>query len=522
MLAIHAGLLPVLFVASLTSLSACLIGFLITYKARFGRAPPETAGPARIFLFDGADLVDATPGAHDLIARASRTGTDWDRLMGVLSPHFPNLAALLMTLDEARFLDTRSTDGREHLTAEFVEDRVRVTLSDGAAIDGRVSLDAMVFRSMLRELETVRSTVDGAQFLAWRERADGELLWSNRAYREMRRTHVGAKALADTPRAPLFDRAELRQALMQEGSRRIRPIAAPMKDEAAEWFDCSGRTVGSDRIFFAIPIDSAVRAELQLRDFMQTLTNTFSHLTTGLAVFDRDRRLALFNPALTDLTGLPIPFLTTRPSLFSLLDQLRERRMIPEPKDYGSWRRQIADLEAASLDGSYTETWQLADGRTFRVSGRPHHNGALALLLEDISSEMALTRRFRSEIELGQAVIDHFDEAVAVFSSDGGLSLVNKAYQTLWGTNLLDTVSAPSVTDLSRVWMSRGASPLWGEIRDFVMHSRERTEWSGRVNLADGTALVCRVAPIAAGSTMVRFREELDENSVPEIASRIA
>ena len=61
--------------------------------------------------------------------------------------------------------------------------------------------------------------------------------------------------------------------------------------------------MGDDQIFIALPIGPTIRAEQQLRDFMQTLTNTFSHLTTGLAVFDRDKRLALFNPALTDLTG---------------------------------------------------------------------------------------------------------------------------------------------------------------------------------------------------------------------------
>ena len=522
MLAVDAGLLPALFVACLTSLSACAIGLVLVQRVPFRSRQKLSSGPSRIFLFDGADLVDATPAAHDILARATRSGTDWDQLLSVLSPHFPNLATLFLTLDDDRFLEIRSTDRREHLTAEFVNDRIRVVLSDGRETDGRVTIDSMIFRAMLRELETVRSTVDGAQFLAWRERKDGELLWSNQTYRALRSRHLGVKAASTDPRAPLFDRAELRQALLQEGSRRMRPVRASKTDEGAEWYECSGRPVGEDRLYLAVPIDSAVRAEHQLRDFMQTLTNTFSHLTTGLAVFDRDRNLALFNPALTDLTGLPIPFLTTRPSLFSLLDQLRERRMIPEPKDYGSWRRQIADLEAAALDGSYTETWQLADGRTFRVSGRPHHNGALALLLEDISSEMALTRRFRSEIELGQAVIDHFDDAVAVFAPDGTLSLVNKAYQILWGASLTDTIDAPSVTEMSRIWMARGASTLWGEIRDFVLHARDRTEWAGSVTLVDRTGLSCRVAPIVGGSTMVRFRIEESGDAVPEQTPRIA
>jgi len=48
----------------------------------------------------------------------------------------------------------------------------------------------------------------------------------------------------------------------------------------------------------------------------------------------------LFNPALLDLTGLPAEFLAMRPSLLSVLDAMHDRNMIPEPKDYRSWRRQ--------------------------------------------------------------------------------------------------------------------------------------------------------------------------------------
>ena len=74
-------------------------------------------------------------------------------------------------------------------------------------------------------------------------------------------------------------------------------------------------------------------AEDPLRKFMQVLTKAFAHLTIRLAVFDQARRLALFNRALTDLSGLPIDFLTGRPRLFGFLDKLRERHLFPEPKD---------------------------------------------------------------------------------------------------------------------------------------------------------------------------------------------
>jgi hypothetical protein len=72
---------------------------------------------------------------------------------------------------------------------------------------------------------------------------------------------------------------------------------------------------------------------------------------------------------LTELTRLPIDFLVARPGLTEVLDKLREKRMIPEPKDYRSWRKSISDLEAAAADGSYSETWSLPGNLTYRATG---------------------------------------------------------------------------------------------------------------------------------------------------------
>ncbi|MDQ7070109.1 MAG: hypothetical protein Q9M48_05105 [Rhodobacterales bacterium] len=51
--------------------------------------------------------------------------------------------------------------------------------------------------------------------------------------------------------------------------------------------------------------------------------------------------------------------LSIRPNLLSFFDRLRDNRMMPEPKNYSSWREQIADLVAAATDGRYFETWTL-------------------------------------------------------------------------------------------------------------------------------------------------------------------
>ena len=162
-------------------------------------------------------------------------------------------------------------------------------------------------------------------------------------------------------------------------------------------------------------------------------TKTFADLPTGLAIFDRERNLQLFNPALIDLTGLSAGFLTGRPTLFDFLDKLRDARMVPEPKDYRSWRQQMNNLEAAAATGHHVETWSLPGGQTYRVTGRPHPDGAVAFLFEDITSEISLTRKFRAELTLGAHVLDGLEDALAVFSPSGQMLLSNRSYVALWG-----------------------------------------------------------------------------------------
>ena len=209
----------------------------------------------------------------------------------------------------------------------------------------------------------------------------------------------------------------------------------PGRDDAEpRWYEISqspgpsGETLG-----FALEADELVAAEASLRRFVETLTETFAHLPIGLAVFDKNRRLGLFNPALTELVKIDAVWLAGRPSLRDFLERLRETRQMPEQKDFASFRRKLGELEEGAREGTYEENWQLPSGKIFRVTGRPHPQGALAFLFEDISTAIMLERRYRSELELSQATLDRMAEAVAVFDASGMLVFVNSAFEALWG-----------------------------------------------------------------------------------------
>ena len=329
------------------------------------------------------------------------------------------------------------------------------------------------------------------------------MTWVNQAYLDTAREVFGRNH-ATWPLPVVFPTLGALAVPKASESRRLAVQGDGNDDQA--WFDCHITTVGEDILCTAIPADEAVQAENRRREFTQTLTKTFAELAIGLAIFDRSRRLFLFNPALMDLTSLPSDFLTGRPSLIGFLDRLRENRVMPEPRDYRSWRASIAELEAAAADGTYSETWSLPDGQTYHVTGRPHPDGAVALLFEDISAEMALTRHFRTELELSQAVLDTLDDAVAVFSPAGEVVTANEAYRSLWQLDE-DVSEMGGLTNATRRWHDMTTpTPIWGDFRDFAQQGTEREEWTANVSLRDGRKLHCRFSPHKGGATMAIFR----------------
>ncbi|MEL7211269.1 MAG: PAS-domain containing protein [Pseudomonadota bacterium] len=341
---------------------------------------------------------------------------------------------------------------------------------------------------------------------SWVETTDGVLRESNTSYNRLAQmAQSGSRLFQHPPDLSLTD---------GKTARYTTSVTLANSPDPA-WFEITLAREGDTRTAYAIPITKQVKAESALRDFTQTLTKTFAHLPVGLVIFDSNRELVLFNPAIGDLTNLPVEFLASRPSLFAFLDRLRETQMMPEPKDYKSWRNDMAKLEAAAVDGTYSELWTLPSQVTYRVSGRPHPDGAVAFVFEDISADITLKRRFRAEIEQGHAILDCFDQGIAVFSNVGVMTFTNRGYQNLWGNDPSTAIIETGIVEATREWQSLcRPSPIWGDLRDFILNTRDRTEWSDDIELLDGTHVVCRIVPLANGATLVRFQEN-------RVASRV-
>lgn len=454
-------------------------------------------------LCDG-QLIDASFTAQRCLDRITKATDDLARLANHLAQRFDDVSVLLADPRETGDLAATSRDGQFQIIREVAGNQVRLEVTSRQTSEpGRRDLHHL--DADAQELRMLRANTHAAPFLLWRQTSDGDVIWANDAYLSAATERFGLARVSVWPIPSLFDAI----AKTRPGSKGLIKRVQIMEDRSENngWFDCHMVEIDGEALCTAFPADEAVQSEARRQEFTQTLTKTFSDLAIGLAIFDRSRRLALFNPAVGDLTSLPIDFLTSRPTLVGFLDQLREKRVMPEPRDYRAWRQSITDLESAAMNGTYSETWSLADGQTYRVTGRPHPDGAMALLFEDISAEMSLTRRFRAQLEQSQSIIDSLDEAVAVFSASGELTFSNAAYKDLWDEPAGAANARSSVVEATRRWHELTVpSPIWGDFRDFAFQVAERNEWTAEVTMRDGRTLTCRFVPQKAGASLAIFQ----------------
>ncbi len=462
----------------------------LTHRASprlFAAADADAA--STVFLVERGEVVDASAAAAVLVDSLASGRPSLDQLLQWLSESFPDVSDALAALADKGGRTVIARDGIGRLEITRTGSRIRFALTDDE--NARLEIDRVCQTALQTELATLRDIGESLPYAVWRQDRDGRIRWVNRAYLDLLSAMDGRDASAWPPQ-PVFDED-------------IRPGVHKRVRCQNRWFDCRAVPVGAETLVSAVPADALVAAERALDTFRQTISRTFAHLNVGLAIFDADRRLAVFNPALTDLTTLPVDILIGRPTLESFLDALRARNMMPEPRDYPSWRDKVADVERASRNGTYSELWHLPGTRTYRITGQPQPDGAVALLMEDISGELDLTRRFRAQIETGQAALDALEDAIAVFDDAGTLTLSNAAYDELWERDPGDGLAHLTLDDALATWRDgTGAEPFWDPA------ARDATDpgWreARQLRLADGRLVTLTRKMLPANAMMVRFK----------------
>ncbi len=445
-------------------------------------------------LFDDGVLHHASTGALKKFALFPGAHV-WDDLRDALLPWFPDFPTTAGTGSSGSItMYSPTTEEASRVEVNWRDGMCWVHLSEAEEKQAAVT-------PFPRYHDALRFSCETSPHPGWQTDDRGAVIWNNPAFAALEATY------------PDFARSLHSGGDQTEGALRC---TAENPDGDREWFNVESHPVKGGHTHHATCITPLVKAEENQRLFVQTLAKTFAHLSIGLAIFDREGRLGIFNPALVDLTGLQAGFLAGQPTMMSFFDALRDNRRMPEPKNYRSWRQDIADVIAAASGGRYRETWTLEDGRTYAVQGRPHPDGATAFLIEDISAEITLTRSYRAEMEQFETLLDSIDDALVVFSSSGVLTFCNAAYRRMWDQNPEAAFADVTLRDAIGHWRGRAKTPDgWKVISDFVTTIGVQQPVSLDITLTVGTNLRCTLYPLAAEATLIRFSRSAAQTPLP-------
>ncbi|RVV97996.1 PAS domain-containing protein [Mesobaculum littorinae] len=498
-------------VSGLTALATVAAGLLLTLALtgrarRAARIPQADDTPLLVCLFEDRVLQDATDEGRRFLDIAPPEGDDLSRFLRLIDPRFPGVEACLADLAPGQTHEMVATDGDALLRLTQGESTLSATLlATGDGVHPTPEADLRI-RAMDAELELLRHVAQCAPTPMWLQSDTGVIEWVNRAYIDLCQARLGEDRCEGWPPPALFSIDFDGPASSRAVQRLLPDGAGPDDRRTPPWHDCHVEECGTRYLVTAIAAQALVRAETRHNDVVQTLSKIFAQLPLGLVVFGREREMLLFNPALADLIGLPPADLLTMPDLYTFLDALRDRRTIPEPKDYKEWRDRLTALDRADSDGSFTETWHLADGKIVRVTGMLQPQGALSLMFSDVTDEILRSRRHRLERETDQAVLDSLPDAIAVFSTSGIMVVSNRAYDRLWKEHSLERVAPVTLGSAIEHWGEMTfPTPVWCDLRGFAEQMGTRAAWPADVQLRDGRRICCRFEPLPGGALMVIF-----------------
>ena len=391
-------------------------------------------------------------------------------------------------------------------TTNIIEPIVLVFIAVGALLLGNFAERFFTwFAKITPSFE--RKILNAMPAVLWVEK-DGDVIWSNAAFADIRNSLATPLTFADF---------SLSEKLTIDGAQKRAELGTDVADKKLH-FDISKYEFGHKKLYVALSAQAAVSAEMDRKRFVQTLSETFAHLTIGMAVFDKERDLSLFNPALSDLLDVSPLWLANKPSLRDFLDRLHDKGALPEPRNFKSWRDQIVEMERSAETGTYFDDWHMPNDKVFRVTGRPHPKGAVAFVFEDITNTIVAEREYRTEIERLYCALDSVECGIAIFDGTGTLSFANEYFDQIWKTELSKNLASPSAIEVAEIWVNRTEpTPLIGEIKEFILTAGDRANWSGIIRLKAGATYEMRASVMVGGYSMIAFSDQ-SQKSAPRLS----
>ncbi|PLW75885.1 PAS domain-containing sensor histidine kinase [Cohaesibacter celericrescens] len=366
------------------------------------------------------------------------------------------------------------------------------------------------------ELARLKHLLDAVPMPIWSRDDEGRLSWINQAYSQA----VEGESID----AVLQSQIEL---LDQRGRDAMQQAQSLHADDDVTVSRQPVIVAGKRQIFDIVDIDaqsgtvgiatdaSEVEAAEKALERMQAFhANTMDQLTTPVAIFDSTQQLQYFNAAYSAQFKLDPSFLESHPQESAILDRLRTNRSLPEQADYQSWK---ADFMSSYRDVDAKEHWwYLPDGQSLRVISAPNPDGGVTYLFENVTERLDLEKRYNALIRMQSETLDHLNDGVVVFGTDGRMRVSNPAFTRLWDIPSDLLKDQPHVAAVVE-WCRRkfGDETVWSKLKGSVVGLEDKREGVvGQMECLDGRFLDYAAIPLPDGATMITFVDVTDNVTV--------
>lgn len=182
---------------------------------------------------------------------------------------------------------------------------------------------------------------------------------------------------------------------------------------------------------FAVDLTELKKALSELERHTAAYREVLENLSAGVAIYGSDKRIKFFNQAYSRMFDMDENWLHSGPTLGEVLDDLRQRRTLPEHADYAAYKKNQLQMVTTILH-PFQELIHLPDERTLRKITSPHPMGGIFYIYEDLTDSLILERKYNIQMAVQRTSLDNLFEGIAVFGSDGRLRLTNAAFRRIW------------------------------------------------------------------------------------------
>ena len=368
------------------------------------------------------------------------------------------------------------------------------------------------YKTLQEETELLRDFAAAAPWPIWAKSTEGNLRYANAAY--VRATEGASVADAIHRNLDLLEteqRTEVNRTLATNSSFSARlPIVVGGERRI---YDVQALKLAGGSAGIAIDASEAASLHAAMDRMVEAHRRTLDQLSSGVAVFDGQRRLAFYNESYRRLWGLDEAFLNANPDDSSVLDRLRAARKLPEQPDFRAWKAKLHEAYRAVEPETYT--WFLPDGRAVSVVTTPNLEGGVTYLFDNVTESLDLARRFDGLTRVQHETLANLNEAVAVFGSNGRVQLFNPAFAKTWKLSTEALNEQPHIETLEGLCRPLFDDALaWRTLREAITAIENRAQVALKLERKDGSVLDCMTMPLPDGATMLTFQDITDTENV--------